>query len=386
MKKSIFDKIFSSFFYFQQIATGGCGVKLENNDIDVQNEANRVETITDLSSEALITKNLKKIYHTRTGQLLAVEGLNFGVKKGTCFGLLGTNGAGKTTAFKMLTGDESISSGDCYLAGYSMLTQKAKAQQRVGYCPQFNALIDCMTGKETVEFYCDLRGLSKTDKIESTQELLKVLDITPHMNKPCGVYSGGNKRKLSVALAMVGEPPLLFLDEPSTGMDPGARHALWDAIVKIQSRGTSVILTSHSMEECEVLCGKLAIMVNGQFQCFGAIQHLRSRFGQGYTLDITTKLDLPMNERTELKNGIAEQFENVEMVLTEENNNCLVYDIPMDNANSWNVIRLSSLFDNMEKLKNEFGLVSYSVKQRTLEELFLNFTKVQREDTRLTSV
>ena len=284
----------------------------------------------------------------------------------------------------MLTGDESISSGDCYLAGYSMLTQKAKAQKSVGYCPQFNALIDCMTGKETVEFYCDLRGLSKTDKIESTQELLKVLDITPHMNKPCGVYSGGNKRKLSVALAMVGEPPLLFLDEPSTGMDPGARHALWDAIVKIQSRGTSVILTSHSMEECEALCGKLAIMVNGQFQCFGAIQHLRSRFGQGYTLDITMKKEPSMNEIIALKNGIVTQFKDVQLFIQEQNNSSLVYDIPMDSAQSWNVVNLSSLFENMEILKREFGLVSYSVRQRTLEELFLNFTKVQREDKRLT--
>ena len=125
-------------------------------------------------------------------------------------------------------------------------------------------------------------------------------------------------------------------------------------------------------------------MVNGQFQCFGAIQHLKSRFGQGYTLDITMKLESSVEEIINLKNGIVRRFENLQLVLMEENNNSLVYDIPMDNENSWNVVKLSVLFENMEILKKEYGLISYSVRQRTLEELFLNFTKVQREDKRLT--
>lgn len=369
-----------------QIATGGCGVAMGAKDIDVTNEEARIKTVTDKKSEVLVTNDLQKTYYTNNGPLRAVEGISFGVKPGTCFGLLGTNGAGKTTAFKMLTGDETITSGECYLAGYSLKTQKAQAQRSVGYCPQFNALIDSMTGKETVEFYCDLRGLTPRDKQQSCGELLKVLDITPHMNKPCGIYSGGNKRKLSVALAMVGEPPLLFLDEPSTGMDPGARHALWDSIVKIQTRGTSVILTSHSMEECEALCSKLAIMVNGQFQCFGAIQHLRSRFGQGYTLDVELKQNSDAETIISTEQQILAKFNQFVLVLTEKNNTRLVYDIPMDGEQNWNVVKLSTLFDNMESLKKSCGLVSYSVRQRTLEELFLNFTKVQREDTRLNQV
>lgn len=153
----------------------------------------------------------------------------------------------------MLTGDEGITSGDCWTSGYSLVTERGQAQMAVGYCPQFNALIDDLTGRETLKMFCGLRGISERDTMQSIEELLEILDLKVHADKPCGIYSGGNKRKLSVALAMIGEPKLLFLDEPSTGMDPGARHALWDSIVKIQQRGSSVILTSHSMEECEAL-------------------------------------------------------------------------------------------------------------------------------------
>ena len=303
--------------------------------------------------------------------------MSFGVKPKTCFGLLGTNGAGKTTAFKMFTGDESISSGDVWTSGFSLKSQKSQAQRSVGYCPQFDALIDTLTAVELLNFYCDLRGLHPEDRKKSVDELTTVLDLTPHKNKECGIYSGGNKRKLSTAIAMVGEPPLLFLDEPSTGMDPGARHALWDSILRMQNRGASIILTSHSMEECEALCSKLAIMVNGQFQCYGTVQHLRSKYGKGFTLEVA--LDLTRANNETIDQEIQAAFIDNKIIVKEMHDDFITYDIPLDDGDN---LSLAYLFGQMSRIKRERGLSGFSVRQRTLEEMFLNFTKSQREDDR----
>lgn len=366
-------------FRSNQVRTGGNGKVAVATDEDVIAEAERVCAADNLhTDEVLVCRNLNKIYSTRTGPLNAVVDISFGVKPQTCFGLLGVNGAGKTTTFKMLTGDEQITSGDCWTASHSLVTDRAAAQKCVGYCPQFNALIDSLTGTETLQMYCGLRGLSRDDTANSVKELLNILDLAIYQNKPCGIYSGGNKRKLSVALAMIGEPPLLFLDEPSTGMDPGARHALWESIVKIQHRGSSVILTSHSMEECEALCSKLAIMVNGHFQCFGSVQHLRNRFGRGYSLDLTLSNHAHVSA---VVNEIKTTFPGIK--LEDEHHDFLVFDLPYVEKRP---VGLGELFAKLENIKEKYNLASYSVKQRTLEELFLTFTKSQREDDRQAAV
>merc|ERR1712223_1462395 len=120
--------------------------------------------------------------------------------------------------------------------------------------------------------------------------LLKVLSLTKYKNRKAGTYSGGNKRKLSVAIAMIGNPPILFLDEPSTGMDPMARRSMWD-FIRQTMKGRCVILTTHSMGECEALCHKLCIMTDGQLRCLGTPQHLKSKFGHGYQLDLDLEKD-----------------------------------------------------------------------------------------------
>ena len=110
--------------------------------------------------------------------------------------------------------------------------------------------------------------------------------VTCWLSRCAGTYSGGNKRKLSTAIALVGNPSIVFLDEPTSGMDPGARRFLWNTVLQMVRGGQAVVLTSHSMEECEALCTRLGIMVNGQFKCLGSIQHLKNRFGSGYSLTI----------------------------------------------------------------------------------------------------
>ncbi|GIL83990.1 hypothetical protein Vretifemale_12715 [Volvox reticuliferus] len=235
----------------------------------------------------------------------AVRGLWVGVPAGECFGLLGVNGAGKTTTFRMVTGEVLPDAGDARVGGFSVRTQLAAARRQLGYCPQFEALPGAMTGREVVAMYARLRGVPEPYVDELASYLLRRLGLEGAANNPCGGYSGGMKRKLGVAVALVGDPRVCALDEPSTGMDPGARRALWTCLQnEVIRAGRTVVLTSHSMEECEALCTRLTILVAGRQRCLGTVQHLKSRFGGGYVLEIKT---LPRSSSaTSLEAGVVQ--------------------------------------------------------------------------------
>ncbi|KAL4853959.1 ATP-binding cassette sub-family A member 3 [Chlorella vulgaris] len=205
---------------------------------------------------------------------------------GECFGLLGVNGAGKTTTFRMLTGEVAPDSGDALVGGLSLLRQPAAARQLLGYCPQASALPAQMTGREVVRLYSCLRGLPERLIECEASRMLKQLGLTEYAGRACGSYSGGNRRKLSVAAALVGGAEVVLLDEPSTGMDPGARRALWGVIRHEMAGGRTVLLTSHSMEECEAVCARVGIMSGGRLRALGSVQHLKNKHGQGYSLEM----------------------------------------------------------------------------------------------------
>ncbi|KAK2502159.1 hypothetical protein MC885_015949 [Smutsia gigantea] len=269
------------------------------DDVDVASERQRVLR-GDADNDMVKIENLTKVYKSRKiGRILAVDRLCLGVRPGECFGLLGVNGAGKTSTFKMLTGDESSTGGEAFVNGHSILKELLQVQQSVGYCPQFDALFDELTAREHLQLYTRLRGVPWKDEArvrapgrgggrrrgraltsaltQVVEWALQKLELAKHADKPAGTYSGGNKRKLSAAIALIGHPAFVFLDEPTTGMDPKARRFLWNLILDLIKTGRSVVLTSHSMEECEALCTRLAIMVNGRLRCLGSIQHLKNR-------------------------------------------------------------------------------------------------------------
>lgn len=192
----------------------------------------------------------------------------------------------------MLTGDEKITKGDAYVRGLSHRREMHKVHQHIGYCPQFDALIEDLTGREMLEIFCLLRGIPRT-RIKNLSEYLAVeLNFKKHLDKKVNQYSGGNKRKLSTAIALIGDPAVVYLDEPTSGMDPGAKRNLWNMVCKVRDTGKSIVLTSHSMEECEALCTRLAIMVNGEFKCLGSPQHLKNKFSSGFTLSIKLRKTL----------------------------------------------------------------------------------------------
>ncbi|KAI1307953.1 Phospholipid-transporting ATPase ABCA3 [Halotydeus destructor] len=338
---------------------------------DVATEANRIAILVESNShgeEALLVQNLKRSF----GKSIAVDGLSFGVHKQEIFGLLGVNGAGKTTTFKILTGDILPTAGDARSGPLSIVDQRSEFQQQLGYCPQFDALLDKMTGSEMLFLFGRLRGIPEYMLRREVNQLIEMSDLTKHAHKPTETYSGGNKRKLSLAIALIGSPKLLLLDEPTSGVDPGARRKIWTTLGHIREQyGCSIILSSHSMEECEALCSRLAIMVKGQFRCLGPVQHLRNKYGQGYTVIIKIKRDR-LDTSQEVQRAVQSSLRGT--VLLDAHETVINYHVT-DTSVTW-----SELFENLERIKQTFDLEDYSVSDTTLEQIFISFAKGHQLD------
>ncbi|XP_009947237.1 PREDICTED: retinal-specific ATP-binding cassette transporter [Leptosomus discolor] len=340
-----------------------------DEDEDVAEERKRIMNGGN-KTDILELQELTKIYAGRHKP--AVDRLCVGIRPGECFGLLGVNGAGKTTTFKMLTGDTDVTSGDAVVSGNSILTHISNVHQNMGYCPQFDAIDDLLTGREHLYLYARLRGVPAEEIKRVAEWGIQKLGLPMYADHLAGTYSGGNKRKLSTAIALIGCPPLVLLDEPTTGMDPQSRRLLWDSIVSVLRDGRAVVLTSHSMEECEALCTRLAIMVKGTFKCLGTIQQLKYKFGDGYI--VTLKIKPP-------KAGLppdptpAEQFIRMNFpgsLQREKHYNMLQYQICSSS--------LAKIFRLIISNKENLHIEEYSVSQTTLDQVFVNFAKQQMED------
>ena len=335
--------------------------ELDEEDEDVTAERLRIENLESAGvvlQPAMISR-LTKFYHQKRP---VVNNLSFGVERKECFGLLGVNGAGKTTTFRMLTGDEAPSSGDAYINGYSVLSELNRARENVGYCPQFDALFSKLTATEHLTFYSRLKGLDENSTKKFVQWCLTRLGLLPYADSISSTYSGGNKRKLSTALSFVGNPSIVFLDEPTAGMDAAARRFLWNCITEVVRLGRSVILTSHSMEECEALCTRLVIMVNGKFVCHGSTQHLKNRFGSGYSLTVRAKdIDKVENVKTIINSNFPDNE------LKEEHCNQLLFQLPLAEG------ILPRVFRVLQEAKDDpsGSLEDFSISQLTLDDVSL---------------
>ncbi|XP_035229982.1 ATP-binding cassette sub-family A member 2-like, partial [Stegodyphus dumicola] len=344
---------------------------IEMEDEDVAAERKRVLT-GHANTDVLHLIDLTKIYNSKNmrKKLIAVNKLCLGVPEGECLGLLGVNGAGKSTTFKMLTGDTNVTAGDAFLNGFSIRRDLQKVQQYIGYCPQFDALYEELTAKEHLILYSRFRGIPLKEEDKVIEWALKKLDLVDYADRVAGTYSGGNKRKLSTAIALLGAPSVIFLDEPTTGMDPYTRRFLWNLITELVKSGRSVVLTSHSMEECEALCTRLAIMVNGHFKCLGSIQHLKNRFGEGYYITVRTE----QGELETIKRWFRKTFTDAR--LKEQHYNLLQFELKSG------CISLAYVFSKMESALQDLPIEEYSVCQNTLDNVFINFVKQQSDGIR----
>ncbi|KAK8797122.1 hypothetical protein WA158_004332 [Blastocystis sp. Blastoise] len=408
-------------------------------DDDVQEEEDRI--MNGESNDILQLKQLRKVYN---GEKIAVDKVTYGLPKGECFGLLGINGAGKTTTMKMLSGEIAPTKGTAELCGYDMMKEPLKVRRLLGMCPQTHALLDLLTVREHLELFGRIKGVKDEDLEEVIQLRMEDMGITEYENKKANSLSGGNKRKLNVAQALIGNPPLVLMDEPSTGMDPVSRRALWDIISTVSARKKecTIIITTHSMEEAEALCTKVAIMVGGRLRCIGTIQHLKNKFGHGYTL--TTRLIEPTPEdiqKTKDKIGCnkdditmddirgylvkldrVEWFEEIsstgsgwvifsdiqKLSVTQAKVFCEWYileeryryleskldsffnDVEVTERHGGLVtiridtkgLRLSDIFSYLESIKKKCSIEEYSIAQITLEQIFNYFASQQEEETR----
>lgn len=224
--------------------------------------------------EAIKTIQLTKKYK----DLVAVNGLDLAVEQGELFALLGVNGAGKTTTIKMLSCLTKPTGGDAYLNGKSVVSEAAEVKRIIGVSPQETAVAPNLTVKENLELMCGVHGFSKDKGREKTAELLEQFELTGISGKKAGKLSGGWQRRLSIAMALISEPQILFLDEPSLGLDVLARSDLWDSIRALKKHVT-IILTTHYMEEAEALSDRIGIMKDGRLLALGTAEELKQRAG-----------------------------------------------------------------------------------------------------------
>ncbi|CAN5977083.1 unnamed protein product [Sphagnum jensenii] len=340
-------------------------------DSNVRNERKRVEGGL-AGEDTVIIQELRKV-HPGGGlekDHLAVKGLSLGIPPGECFGFLGVNGAGKTTTLSILSGDLAPTSGDVFINGYSIISERSAARKQMGYCPQFNPLLDLMTAREHLHMYASLKGVP-ADKVEDVvSDLLQATGLQENADQITQSYSGGNKRKLALAIAMVGDPAVVFLDEPSSGMDPLTRRAMWNLITNaVIKKNMSVVLTTHNMEECEALCNRIGIMVAGSLVCLGSIQQIKSCFGTGYTVELRCKSPKSLQS---LHQFMILKFP--ESTLEEQHMTRVKYHLPKK------AFSLSKAFCALEREKDRLGIEDYSISQNTLEQIFLSLANGHNGD------
>ena len=226
---------------------------------------------------AIETRGLNKSFKTRRGEVEAVKGVDLRVHEGEIFGLLGPNGAGKTTTLRMLATLFEPGGGQAMVAGCDLLREPARVRGRIGYVSQAGGVDPGATGRENLVLQGRLYGMDRATVEERVGELVSTLELGAFVDRLAKTYSGGQKRRLDLAIGLVHEPPILFLDEPTTGLDPQSRVRVWEEIERLGEEGTTVFLTTHYMDEADALCGRLAIVDAGLVVAEGTPEELKQK-------------------------------------------------------------------------------------------------------------
>src|SRR5487761_855964 len=310
--------------------------------------------------EAVITtEDLRKSFRGRKGTVEEIQGVSFEVGRGEIFGFLGPNGAGKTTTLRMLTTLLPIDSGTASVAGCDVAREAKQVRQRIGYVSQAGGADDMSTGWENLILQGRLYGGDLASVRERAKELAAALDLTGFADRKVATYSGGQRRRLDVALGLIHQPEVLFLDEPTTGLDPQNRANLWDHIRAIQERGSTVFLTTHYLEEADALCDRLVIMDHGKVVIGGPPRELKQRVAGGSV--VLTPRDHSPEKLAEL----TQQEPHVRESSVEEGNPLRLYVEDGPAA----LPQLLRLLDGAG-----IGIASMSLSEPTLDDVFLRQT------------
>jgi ABC-2 type transport system ATP-binding protein len=230
-----------------------------------------------MSNTVLQVRDLSKSYVSKRSTVEAVKGVSLAIRRQEIFGFLGPNGAGKTTTLRILATLLRPDRGEALIAGYDLLRQPARVRTRIGYVSQAGGSDRMATGVENLVMQAQLYGLRKAEAVRRSGELIEAFSLQEIAGRKVETYSGGQRRRLDVALGMVHTPQLLFLDEPTTGLDPQNRVRMWKEIRRLRDEGVSIFLTTHYMDEADILSDRIAIMDEGRIVAEGTPQQLKSR-------------------------------------------------------------------------------------------------------------
>eukprot|EP01133_Synstelium_polycarpum_P015460 gene15460-18343_t len=330
-------------------------------DDDVQHEMSRIQNHEYNANSPIIIENLTKHYDGRPKP--ALDGLFLTIESGECFGLLGPNGAGKTTTISLLTGLYRPTSGVARVGGFDIATQMDYVHRIVGVCPQFDTLWEDLSCVETLLFYARLKGVPIPEEMSHVHDTLRDVALFEFKDRLVKELSGGMKRRLSVAVSIIGHSKIIFLDEPTTGLDPKTRRDLWAILNRIK-KGKCLILTTHSMEEADVLSTRIGIMSQGHLHALGPQQHLKSKFGEGYAL----KLNIEERYIAQVDaTALITRFNNG-ATLVECFSGSYVFRLPKDTL-------ISELFSFMVANKEANHITEWGIQQTSLEDVFLKISE-----------
>jgi ABC-type multidrug transport system ATPase subunit len=301
----------------------------------------------------------------------AVKGVYLGVYDRELFSILGHNGAGKTTLINILTGILAPSSGTAKICGFDIVDEVSQCRKLLGIVPQFDILWDELTAEEHMKMFCKIKGVPADQIDKLIKSRLKSMSLYDVIKAQVKTFSGGMKRRLSVALGTIGDPPVIFMDEPTTGMDPVSRRKAWNVIRKIK-RSSTVILTTHSMEEADILSDKIGVIVDGQFKCFGTPLYLKNEFGEGYRINLVTDPD-NVSEVRELMQEIIPSS-----TLVDESGGSLIFSVPISKITEispmFKLIQKDSVITNPRINELQDLIIDCGISQTTLEEVFMKVT------------
>jgi ATP-binding cassette subfamily A (ABC1) protein 3 len=345
---------------------------------EVSDELTRVAS----SQDGLRVLHLSKHFKDN----LAVDDVTFGVPKGSVFSLLGPNGAGKSTTISLIRGDiePSRRGGEILVENVSVSKHRAQARSHLGVCPQFDAM-DTMTVTEHLDFYARVRGVP--DPSHNVTEVMRAVGLQAYANRMAQKLSGGNKRKLSLGIALMGNPSVLLLDEPSSGMDAASKRVMWRTLASVVP-GRSIVLTTHSMEEADALADRAGIMA-GRMLALGTTDYLRRKHGNAYYVHLVSK-DAPHTSDAEMarvRGWILEHFPHAE-VEGKTYHGQVRFSVPVgerfvggekgeeldliSSADGRGSGGISALFQRLEQEKGQLNIEYYSVSQTTLDQVFLS--------------
>ncbi|KEH31923.1 ABC transporter A family protein [Medicago truncatula] len=341
--------------------------QMEKEDVIQEREKVEQLLLEPTNDHAIVCDDLKKFYPGRDGNpgKFAVKELFLAVPRGECFGMLGPNGAGKTSFISMMIGLTKPTSGAAYVQGLDVRTHMDRIYTSMGVCPQHDLLWESLTGREHLLFYGRLKNLKGSVLTHAVEESLKSLNLFYGgvADKQCGKYSGGMKRRLSVAISLIGDPKVVYMDEPSTGLDPASRKCLWN-VIKLAKQDRAIILTTHSMEEADALCDRLGIFVDGSLQCVGYPKELKGRYGGTYVFAMTTSSD----HEKDVENMVQRLTPNANKIYHLSGTQ--KFELPKEE------IKMANVFRAIEAAKRNFTVFAWGLSDTTLEDVFI---KVARE-------